>query len=372
MQQKVSGRFPKEMRVSNEGGEFILQIERPLRYSEFGELIHLHPSRTYKEAIRSLYRASNLPQIDMIDPQRLAMIDKHYPPGVVIEGCVINRVVKDYVEIKVEPNLFGGIHISEWSNTFIEDLGDVAKINEEIDAAVIRREENGFLRLSRKNAALAAYEVNRRYRGIVQTVSDSGAEILLTKTENGQAIKQPLTGYVQKFQIKFVPKDSSEEFYPEQYLQQGQEVISRILSIDRENGRILLTLWRLYDVILDVPGLAKVGWYFSEHQKNRKELERITETQILIEKDINQAGKITISSASMANIQKAVSSLKQNISGLQEQRQVTTPVSQPPKVRPNAISSTVTSRGYGLPSVKEEPKGCLTIVWNWIKDAIGL
>ncbi|MEK6750656.1 MAG: DEAD/DEAH box helicase [Chloroflexota bacterium] len=373
MQENVSNRMPKEMTIQNDGGEFVLRIERPMRYFELEKLINLHSSRIYKEAMRALYRSSNLPQIDLIDPQRIAMIDKRYPLGVIVESCIIKRIIKDNVELIIEePNILGSIHISEWSNTFIDDLDKVAKTGDVVAAKVLRREDNGFLRLSRKHAALIAYQVNARYRSVVQTVDDNGAEILLIKTENGQVIQQPLSGYAQKFQLKFVPKDSPDEFHPEQFLKPGQEVICRILSIDQENGRILLTLWRFYEVTLDVLAQTKVGWYFQEHQKNRIELERTTETQIVIDKELNQTGKITLYSATLSNIQRAVSSLKQNLSGLQERRQIIIPAPQPPKVRPKLVSAPVIRR-VRLPQVaREEPKGCLTALWDWIKGKLRL
>jgi HrpA-like RNA helicase/predicted RNA-binding protein with RPS1 domain len=409
IQESLTEDLPAELRVIREEGEFIFAMDRPMRYAELEKLIRLHPSRGFKEAVRALYRNSNLPQVDILDAQRLAKIDQRYAPGVIIEGCLVNRILKDSVELKIEPNILGGVHISEWSTERTEDLDQVTKVGDLVDVMVLRREDNGFLRLSKRRAAVWQYQENTRYYGEVISVDSNGAEIRLISTGNNQPIHQPVTGYARKNQIRFLQKD--EEFDPTQVLRVGQRVLTRVLEIDSERGRIQLTLCRAYEVILDVPASANWGWIFMEHHKNRKNIELATGTTIFVDRDKNdrnRPGKITVWGIASGDVQSAVSALRARMSGMQEKRPVAlvakpariraTPQETPtpstrttkkpsssrrstspqlPTKKPAAPhratsprSTTETFRRSG--AQKAGSKGCLAALWDWLKELFGL
>lgn len=380
IQKSVSDNLPGELRVLQEEGEFIFAMDRPMRYAELEKLIRLHPSRAFKEAVRALYRNSNLPQVDLLDAQRLNRIDQRYPPGVIIEGCLVNRVLNESVELKIEPNILGGVHISEWSTERTENLSQVTKVGDSVDALVLRREDNGFLRLSRRRAAIWQYQENARYYGEVTTVDSNSAEIRLLTAENGQAIRQPVNGYAPKYQIKFLQKD--EEFDPTRVLRVGQRVLARVLNIDTERGRIQLTLWKAYEVVLDVPASANWGWIFMDHQKNRKDIEAATGTTIFAERDRdnrNLPGKITVYGTAAKNVQNAVSALRGRLYGSQERRPAALPP-QPQRIRANPTgipismptpTRTPTTSARRAPTEREEPQGCLVSLWNWIRRIFG-
>jgi predicted RNA-binding protein with RPS1 domain len=381
IQELVSKNMPSEIRVYQEEGEFIFAIDKPMRFADLEKLIQLHPSRAFKEAARALYRQSNLPQVDLLDAQRLARIDQLYSPGVIIEGCVVNRILSESVEIKIEPNVLGGVHISEWATERINDLSQVAKVGENTDAVVFRREDNGFLRLSRRRAIVWQLQENARYFGEVITIDNNGAEIKLLTSENGQALHYPVVGYVPKNLIKFPERD--EIIDPNRELRIGQKVLTRVINLDQDRGRITLTIWKAYEVVLIAPDSHGWGWVFTNKFTNINNLERQTGTKIFIEKekvDRNKPGKITVDGTTASNVLSVVNILKSRLYGTQEQRPAALPA-QPPRVRANPTGLSVTS---GIPSKKPfdtsrkpitpkpESEGCLAGLWKWIKDLLGI
>jgi len=375
IQESVSQDLPTELRVYQEEGEFIFATDKPMRFADLERLIRLHPSRAYKEAIRALYRQSNLPQVDLLDAQRLARIDQRYAVGVIIEGCLVNRVLQESVELKIEPNVLGGVHISEWAMERTKALDLAAKVGDVVDALVLRREDNGFLRLSRRRAMIWQLQENSRYLGEVINMDAKGAEIRLLATESGQTIRFPVVGYAPSFQIVFLKKD--EEFDPTRALSIGQKVLTRVLEIDQERGRILLTLWRAYEIVLTAPASNGWGWVFANKFANLNDLERQTSTKIFIEKDKgdrSKPGKITVYGTNANNIQRAIAALKSHLYGTQEQR-VSAPSAQPTRISANPTGKLPPARPGepARPQVKPkaESKGCLGALWDWIKGIFG-
>lgn len=367
-QAALSKSSPAGIEKSAVDGKVTLRLNRPMRFTEREELLRASNNRPYQEAIRALYRRSNIPKVDLIDQQKINLIDSRYPRGVIVTGCLVDRVDAELIQVRIEPNILGSIHISEWSTEFTEEFQ--SKEGNLVDALVLKREDNGFLRLSRRQAGLAQYQENTRYQGVVSEINSGGAEVLLVRSENGETIQQPMTGFAPKSHIQFKSKAELENFDPSTVLRIGQHVNVRIIDIDRDRANITLTICRLYEMVVHVSAQTDISRFLGEKWRNLRALETSTGTNIFIEKERGLAGTITVYSDDARKCQRATQEIKQRLSGVQESRPTiprpveyryvqANPTGSPRPLQPIA-------RRERIPTIPAKPRAPEPQAWVWL------
>lgn len=74
--------------------------------------------------------------------------------GDIVEGKVTG-VTKFGAFVEIEENVVGLVHISEVSNTFVKEVGDFVKIGQTVKVKILRKNDNGKIELSMKQAVPA-------------------------------------------------------------------------------------------------------------------------------------------------------------------------------------------------------------------------
>lgn len=83
--------------------------------------------------------------------------------GDIVEGKVTG-VTKFGAFVEIEENVVGLVHISEVSNTFVKEVGDFVKIGQTVKVKVLRKNDNGKIELSMKQAMPAPQsEMSNRF-----------------------------------------------------------------------------------------------------------------------------------------------------------------------------------------------------------------
>lgn len=71
--------------------------------------------------------------------------------GDIVEGKVTG-ITKFGAFVEIEENVVGLVHISEVSNTFVKEVGDFVKIGQTVKVKILRKNDNGKIELSMKQA----------------------------------------------------------------------------------------------------------------------------------------------------------------------------------------------------------------------------
>jgi small subunit ribosomal protein S1 len=170
-------------------------------------------------------------------PDPWSAVGDKYSVGQRINGKVVS--VTDYgAFIEVEPGVEGLIHVSEMSWTQrVKDPRKMLNVDQEIEAVVLdidyetRRMSLGIKQIEPNPWDTLEYKYPRgtRVKGTIKNVTDFGIFV---------EIEEGIDGLVHISDISWDNKVT----HPSQMFQKGQEVEAMVVTIDRENERISLSI----------------------------------------------------------------------------------------------------------------------------------
>jgi len=153
----------------------------------------------------------------------------------------VEKVEKDYLLLECEGiNLF--MHISDFSWKFLQDLRKVVKIGDELEAEIISMDENKrSVKVSRKklipdpwNEVAKKYSLNQLVKGKVVSFKKDGAIV---------EIEEGVEAFLPVDELSWTKKIKD----PKEVLRYGNIVKVKIVNIDVEKRKMLVSLRELYE-----------------------------------------------------------------------------------------------------------------------------
>jgi small subunit ribosomal protein S1 len=164
-------------------------------------------------------------------------VQAKYQSGQRVTGKVVS--VTDYgAFVEVEPGIEGLIHVSEMSWTQrVKDPRKLLNVDQEVDAVILdidmesRRMSLGIKQIEPNPWDTLEYKYPRgtRVKGVIKNITDFGIFV---------EIEEGIDGLVHVSDLSWDTKVS----HPSQMYQKGQEVEAVVMSIDKENERISLSI----------------------------------------------------------------------------------------------------------------------------------
>ncbi len=164
-------------------------------------------------------------------------VQARYGVGSRVKGKVVS--VTDYgAFIEVEPGIEGLIHVSEMSWTQrVKDPRKVLTVDQEVEAVILdidldtRRMSLGIKQIEANPWDTLEYKYPRgtRVKGVIKNITDFGVFV---------EIEEGIDGLVHISDLSWDSKVS----HPSQMYQKGSEVEAMVMSIDRENERVSLSI----------------------------------------------------------------------------------------------------------------------------------
>lgn len=164
-------------------------------------------------------------------------VQARYGIGSRVKGKVVS--VTDYgAFIEVEPGIEGLIHVSEMSWTQrVKDPRKVLTVDQEVEAVILdidldtRRMSLGIKQIEPNPWDTLEYKYPRgtKVKGLIKNITDFGVFV---------EIEEGIDGLVHISDLSWDSKVS----HPSQMFQKGQEVEAMVMSIDRENERVSLSI----------------------------------------------------------------------------------------------------------------------------------
>jgi len=174
------------------------------------------------------------------EPSPWDSVEERYPVGERLKGTVVN-VMTYGAFIKLEEGIEGLVHISEMSWTKrVNHPNEVLNVGDEVEAVVLqinkdRQEISLGIKQTQDNPwehVDDKYPIDKEIKGIVRNLTNYGAFI---------EIEDGIDGLLHVSDLSWVKKIT----HPNEVISKGQEVVCKVLSVDKKNHRIALGLKQL-------------------------------------------------------------------------------------------------------------------------------
>jgi small subunit ribosomal protein S1 len=174
------------------------------------------------------------------EPSPWDAVEERYPVGERLKGTVVN-VMTYGAFIKLEEGIEGLVHISEMSWTKrVNHPNEVLNVGDEIEAVVLqvnkeRQEISLGIKQTQDNPwehVDDKYPIDKEIKGVVRNLTNYGAFI---------EIEDGIDGLLHVSDLSWVKKIT----HPNEVISKGQEVVCKVLSVDKKNHRIALGLKQL-------------------------------------------------------------------------------------------------------------------------------